>query len=226
MRGEGEKNTLYSAALRGLHSMTLGDKKSSEKLGQPTPPRRASESELLGQLPRANKFSPAEIVQRLRGSQTEEDIGHDRTQSLQWQVLSVQDRSMSTSAEDEQCVFCSEGFKAGASIVLCKQGKDSMHPHCWLSRKHWAKAIICQAAGLAGEGKKVNFQLKDVKVFLQKKLPVLAADWETVSFWADENRFECWPARDFTTPRRPAGKTGNLSGIGRESKGSGTKSEG
>eukprot|EP00961_Rhodomonas_salina_P190662 2572718-Rhodomonas_salina.1 len=145
MNREGEESTLYSAALRGLRSMTLGDGKSVQKKAE-TQQHRASDSELLGQLPKASEFSPAEVVPRFSGLLAGEEGLQDESRSLQWLVSSVQDKeadkSMSKTKEGEACVFCGEGFKAWASAVLCRQGKNRMHPRCWSSRTQGARAII------------------------------------------------------------------------------------
>eukprot|EP00961_Rhodomonas_salina_P062943 845281-Rhodomonas_salina.1 len=95
--------------------MTLGDDKSAEKKVETTPPRRASDSKVLGQLPRASEFSPAEVVPRLTGSPTEGEVLRDGSHSLQWRVSSVRDKetdkSMSKTVEGEPCVFCGEGSR-------------------------------------------------------------------------------------------------------------------
>eukprot|EP00961_Rhodomonas_salina_P219908 2972634-Rhodomonas_salina.1 len=97
MSSEGEKSSLYSAALRGLRSMTLGDDKSAEKKVEDTSQCRASESAVLGQLPRTSEFSPAEVVPHLAGSPTDGEVNRDGGHSLQWRVSSVQDTEMDKS---------------------------------------------------------------------------------------------------------------------------------
>eukprot|EP00961_Rhodomonas_salina_P127286 1715797-Rhodomonas_salina.1 len=77
--------------------MALGDDKSAEKKVETMPPRRASDSEVLGQLPRASEFSPAEVVPRLAGSPTEGEVLRDWSHSLQWRVSSVRDKETDVS---------------------------------------------------------------------------------------------------------------------------------
>eukprot|EP00961_Rhodomonas_salina_P195439 2638451-Rhodomonas_salina.3 len=62
MNNRKESNTPYTLALAGLSSMTLGGIASSKTNKEKTPESQASEPVLLGQLPRASKFSPQEIV--------------------------------------------------------------------------------------------------------------------------------------------------------------------
>eukprot|EP00961_Rhodomonas_salina_P007061 95642-Rhodomonas_salina.1 len=77
--------------------MTLGEDRTAEKKVEDTPPRRASESAVLGQLPRTSEFSPAEVVPRLAGSPTDGEVIQDEGLSLQWRVSSVQDKEMDKS---------------------------------------------------------------------------------------------------------------------------------
>eukprot|EP00961_Rhodomonas_salina_P052051 698807-Rhodomonas_salina.1 len=83
MEREGEEKafTLYSAALKGLRSMTLSGAKTLQEL-EAKEGRRDSEP-ALGQAARANEFSPAELVSA--GGDTSADQSQGEYRTLLWQ---------------------------------------------------------------------------------------------------------------------------------------------
>eukprot|EP00961_Rhodomonas_salina_P002897 39609-Rhodomonas_salina.1 len=90
MEREGEEKsfTLYSAALKGLRSMTLGGAKTSPEPGAKE--RRRDSEPALGQAARASEFSPAELVSAEGETSADQSQGENRT--LLWQVSTVMDK--------------------------------------------------------------------------------------------------------------------------------------
>eukprot|EP00961_Rhodomonas_salina_P164641 2218360-Rhodomonas_salina.1 len=182
MSREGEESTLYSAALRGLRSMTLGDdncpRPASSAQQRWCLALRVRQWEKKGFKTRVVLFSGRCRLFRTRGQ--------TRVCPRPWRVSRV--------------CFAARVLRQGLQQSFAGRAKT---------------ACICVVGSLGRKEPRPS----------SKKHPVLAADGETVSFWADETGFKCGQARDFTTPRRPTGKAGNLSGVGRESEGSGMESE-